>query len=101
MTPKATTFGRGVKVVHTNLGHDFRPKMTSRLLVPGWKTHVSWLKDTCVPARRHVCLPLVVHWLRLIALRKQLSGRSSKNMVSAVNWFAVIELKQCKQCLGD
>ena len=36
-----TTFGRGVKVVHTIFGHDFRLKMTSRLLVPGLKTHVS------------------------------------------------------------
>ena len=33
--------------------------------------------------------------LRLIGLRKQLSGRLGRNMVSAVNWFAVIELKQC------
>ena len=22
---------------------------------PGWKTHVSWLEDTCVLARRHMC----------------------------------------------
>ena len=56
---------------------------------------MSSLEDTCVLARRHICLRLAVNWLRLIALRKQLSGRSGKNMVSAVNWFAVIELKQC------
>ena len=56
---------------------------------------MSWLEDTCFLARRHICLRLAVNWLRLIALRKQLSARSGKNMVSAVNWFAVIELKQC------
>ena len=30
-----TIFGRGVIVVHTNFGHDFQLKITSRLLVPG------------------------------------------------------------------
>ena len=52
----------------------------------------------CVLARRHICLRLAANWLRLIALREQLSGRSGKNMVSAVtsNRFAVIEFKQCQ-----
>ena len=47
----STTFGRGVKVVHTIFGHDFWPKMTFTFFVlalrhmcPGYKTCVSWLE---------------------------------------------------------
>ena len=38
----STTFGGGVKEIVSIFAPDFRPKMTSRLLV-------FWLEDTCVP----------------------------------------------------
>ena len=42
----STTFGGGVKEIVSIFAPDFRPKMTSRLLV-------FWLEDTSVLARRH------------------------------------------------
>ena len=56
----STTFGRGLKVVHTIFGHDFWPKMAftffaraRRHMYSGSKKiYVSWLEDISVLARR-------------------------------------------------
>ena len=56
----SATFGRGVKEMVSLFGHDFLAKMTFAKKViyevtKLWYSVVSWLEDTCVLARGHVC----------------------------------------------